>query len=47
MTGVDKADGRKLFANTPTQVEFSLFSLKQTSRGIGIYVNANKTEFIF
>ena len=35
-----------LFANTPAQAKFLLYHLEQTPGGIGLYVNANKTQFI-
>ena len=31
-------------ANTPAQAEFLLHSLEQAARGIGLYVEANKTN---
>ena len=34
-------------ANRPTQTESWLHSQNQVARGIGLYVNANKTEFLF
>ena len=32
--------------NTPTQAEFLPHSLKQVERGIGLYMNIDKTEFM-
>ena len=46
-TDEDYADDLVLFAITPTQAEFLLYRLEQTAEGIGLYVNANKTEFMY
>ena len=35
-----------LLANTPAQTESLLHSLEQASRGTGLHVNANKTEYM-
>ena len=32
--------------NTPVQAKSQLYSLEQAASGIGLYVNADKTEFI-
>ena len=32
--------------STPAQAEFLLHSLEQAAGGIGLYVNANKTDFM-
>ena len=42
----DYTDDMVLLANTPTQVESQLHSLEQAAGGIGLYVNADKTEFM-
>ena len=44
ITGVDYADDIALLANTPTQAETLLHSLERADGGIGLHVNANKTE---
>ena len=46
MTDVDYADDQTLLANTPAQIESQLYCLYQSTGAIGLYVNANKTEFI-
>ena len=43
MTDIDYADDLELLTYIPAQVE-SL--LEQAAGGIGLYVNANKTEFM-
>ena len=43
---VDNADDIALLANTPAQAETLLHSLEWTAGGIGLRVNANKTEYI-
>ena len=40
------ADDIVLLANTPTQAEFLLHSLEQAAEGIGLHMNADKTEYI-
>ena len=35
-----------LFANKPAQAKFLLHSLEEAAEGIGLYLNANKTELI-
>ena len=42
----DYADNQALLVNTPVQAKFLLHSLEQASRGIGLNINANKTEFM-
>ena len=42
----DYADGQVLLTNTTTQAEFWLYGQEQVSRGIGLNVNENKTEFM-
>ena len=41
ITGADYVDDIAVLANIPAQAEFLL---DQTAEGIGLYVNANKTE---
>ena len=41
------ADDLALLANTPTQAKFLLHSLKQTAEDSGLYVNTNKTEYMY
>ena len=40
------ADDITLLANTPTQADSQLNSLKQAAGGIGLHVNAGKTEYL-
>ena len=40
------ADDLVFLANTPSQLESLLHSLEQTARGIRLYVNSDKTEFM-
>ena len=42
----DYADDRALLANTPNQAETLLHSLERAARGIGLHVNAHKTEYM-
>ena len=46
ITDADNADDRALLANTPTQAETQLHSLERAAAGIGLYVNAHKTEYM-
>ena len=46
ITDTDWADDIALIANTPTQDEPLLHSLDQASGYIGLYVNADKTEYM-
>ena len=46
MTETDYAADVVLLANTPDQAESLLRSLEQTAKSNGLYVNANKTEFM-
>ena len=46
ITNTDYADDIALLANTPAQAESLLHSLERTACGIGLHVNASKTEFI-
>ena len=42
----DYADDLALLANTPNQAETLLHSLERAAAGIGLHVNANKTEYM-
>ena len=46
ITDADYADDIAILANTPNQAETLLHSLEQAAAGIGLYVNAHKTEYI-
>ena len=46
ITDTDYADDIALLANTPTQAEFLLHSLEWAAVGIGLHVNADKTEYM-
>ena len=46
ITDADYADDIALLANTPSQAETLLHSLERTAAGIGLHVNAHKTEFM-
>ena len=46
ITDADYADDIALLANTPNQAETLLHSLERTAAGIGLHVNAHKTEFM-
>ena len=46
ITDVDYADDRAILANTPNQAETLLHSLERAAAGIGLYVNAHKTEYM-
>ena len=46
ITDVDYADDIALLANTPAQAESLLHSLERAAGGIGLHVNADKTEFM-
>ena len=46
ITDADEADDIVLLANTPAQAETLLHSLKRATAGIGLHVNAYKTEYI-
>ena len=45
MTDADYADDLALLANTPPQAISLLHRLEQVAGGIGLYANANKTDF--
>ena len=46
ITDADYADDIALLANTPTQAKFLLHSLELAARGIGLHVDAEKTEYM-
>ena len=46
ITDADYADDIALLANTPNQAETLLHSLERAAAGIGLHVNARKTEFM-
>ena len=44
--GVDYTDDIVLHANTPAQAESLVYNLKWAAGGIGLYVNADKMEYM-
>ena len=46
ITDADYADDIAILANTPNQAETLLHSLERAAAGIGLHVNADKTEFM-
>ena len=46
ITDADYADDIAILANTPDQAETLLHSLEREAAGIGLYVNAHKTEYM-
>ena len=46
ITDADYADDLSLLANTPNQAETLLHSLERAAAGIGLHVNAHKTEYM-
>ena len=46
ITDADYANDIALLANTPNQAETLLHSLEQAATGIGLHVNAHKTEYM-
>ena len=46
ITDTDYADDIVILANTPDQAETRLHSLERAAAGIGLYVNAHKTEYM-
>ena len=46
ITDTDYADDIAILANTPSQAETLLYSLERAATGIGLYVNAHKTEYM-
>ena len=47
ITDADYVDDIALLANTPAQAESLLHSLERAAPGIGLYVNADKTEYMY
>ena len=47
ITDADYADDIALLANTPNQAETPLHSLERAAAGIGLLVNAHKTEYMY
>ena len=47
ITNADNADDLAILANTPDQVETLLHSLERAAAGIGLHVNAHKTEYMY
>ena len=46
ITDADFADDIAILANTPNQAEILLYSLERAAAGIGLHVNAHKTEYM-
>ena len=46
ITDADYADDIAILTNTPDQAETLLHSLERAAAGIGLYVNAHKTEYM-
>ena len=46
ITDADYADDIAIVANTPNQAETLLHSLEQEDAGIGLHINAHKTEYM-
>ena len=46
ITDTDYADDIELLVNAPAQAETLLHNLKQATTGIGLHVNAHKTEYM-
>ena len=46
ITDADYADDIAILVNTPNQAETLLHSLERTAAGIGLHVNAHKTEYM-
>ena len=46
ITDADYADDMAILANTPNQAETLLHSLERAAAGIGLHVNAHKTEYM-
>ena len=47
ITDADYADDIAILANTPNQAETLLHSLERAAAGIGLHVNAHKTEYMY
>ena len=43
----DCRDGLIILANTHVQIKFLLHSLEPAAKAIGLYVNLDKTQFMF
>ena len=46
MIDIDYTNVLALLTNTPAQMKSLLHHVEQLARGIGLYVNSNKTEVI-
>ena len=46
MTDANYADDISILANTPNQAETLQHSFERAAAGIGLYVNAHKTEYM-
>ena len=46
ITDADYADDIAILANSPTQAETLLHSLERAAAGIGLHINAHKTEYM-
>ena len=46
ITDADYADDIAILANAPAQTETLLYRLEQAAAGIGLHVNAHKTEYV-
>ena len=46
ITDADYADDIAILANTPNQAETHLHSLERSTAGIGLHINAHKTEYM-
>ena len=46
ITDADNIDDIALLANTPSQTEILQHSLERAATGIGLYVNAHKTDYM-
>ena len=47
LTDADYADNIAILANTPNQAETLLHNLERAAAGIGLHVNAHKTEYMY
>ena len=47
ITDADNTDYLALLTNTPGQAKSQLHKLEQAARGIGLYINADKTVFTY
>ena len=46
ITAADSVDDQVRLVNTPAQAESLLHSLEQSTKGIGLYMNSDKTDFM-